>query len=194
MPVPGSRQMALHQRAEDRRCQISIPALIRDDNNVVVKTQAISKNSCPTDRDLQEGTAEGAPVLRPFRLRHPPTPARRRPRRPWRQRHPDPVLRRGHQPPQALGFRPDPPDRRRRPGLGLPGRAGHHARGDQGVVQGIGRRLGRREPASRQARLPPARRCPQDHPPGLQAGRVLPRASGADPQETDGEGFRPPGE
>ena len=42
-------------------------------------------------------------------------------------------------------------------------------------------RLGRREPASRQARLPPARRCPQDHPPGLQAGRVLPRASGADP-------------
>jgi hypothetical protein len=92
------------------------------------------------------------------------------------------------------GFRPDPPDRRRRPGLGLPGRAGDHVRGDRGVVQGIGRRLGRREPAGRQARLPPARRCPQDHPPRLQAGRVLPRASGADPQETDGEGFRPPAE
>ena len=57
------------------------------------------------------------------------------------------------------------------------GRAGHHSRGDQGVVQRIGQRLGRREPASRQARLPPARRCPEDHPPGLQAGRVLPRAA-----------------
>ena len=169
------------------------PRLIRDDNNVVVKIKQYRRVLSDRSRPKKE-RQRAHPVLRPFRLRHPPAAARRRPRRPRRQRHPDPVLRRGHQPPQALGFRPDPPDRRRRPSLGLPGRAGHHARGDQGVVQGIGRRLGRREPASRQARLPPTRRCPQDHPPGLQAGRVLPRASGADPQETDGESFRPPGE
>ncbi len=139
---------------------------IRDDNNVVVKIKHTGKVLSDRSRPKQE-IGSASPVLRPFRRRHPPAAARRRPRRPRRQRHPDPVLRRGHQPAGSVDsdliHRIGGDDR----AWASPGRAGHHAQDHRGVVQGNGRRLGRRESLqARQARLPPASTMPPRSSPG----------------------------
>ena len=60
--------------------------------------------------------------------------------------------------------------------------------------RGFGRRLGRRDLAGRQARLPAARRRPEGHPPRVPARRVVRQAGRADPEGADGPRRRPTGQ
>lgn len=106
------------------------------------------------DRNAARRPAEGAPVPRPLRVRHPPAAPRRRPRRPGRERPPTPVLRPRLEPAPDLGLRTARAGTRARGGPVPPPRCHDDPGAGRALDARDGRGLGQREPRLGPAGLP----------------------------------------